>query len=75
LLNFLKSLTSEGNEQSEIYSYGIYLNSVLSTGPRNKYPFSTILDSADVPDETILKKTTETSTSFGIRASGKQNSC
>jgi two-component system, NtrC family, nitrogen regulation sensor histidine kinase NtrY len=61
-----------GDEQSEIYSYGIYLNGVLSTGPRNKYPFSTILDSADVPDETILKKTTETSTELWYKASGNK---
>jgi signal transduction histidine kinase len=57
-----------GNEQSDIYSYGIYFNGVLSTGPRNKYPFSTILDSTDVPDETITKKITATSTELWYKA-------
>jgi hypothetical protein len=41
---------------------------VLSTGPRNKYPFSTILDSADVPDETIKKVFTATSTELWYKA-------
>jgi hypothetical protein len=61
-----------GDEKSELYSYGIYLNGVLSTGPRNKYPFSTILDSADVPKETIKKKPRETSTELWYKASGNK---
>src|SRR5258705_4435478 len=61
-----------GDEQSEIYSYGTYFDRVLSTGPRNKYPFSTILDSADVPDETIKKKATETSTELWYKAAGNK---
>jgi len=61
-----------GDEKSELYSYGIYLNGVLSTGPRNKYPFSTILDSADVPKETIKKKAKETSTELWYKASGNK---
>ena len=61
-----------GDEQSEIYSYGIYLNGVLSTGPRNKYPFPTILDSVDVPAETIKKKTTTTSTELWYKAAGNK---
>ena len=62
-----------GNEQSELYSYGIYFNGVLSTGPRNKYPFSTILDSADVPDQTIKKKITATSTELWYKAANVAN--
>ena len=61
-----------GDEKSELYSYGIYLNSVLSTGPRNKYPFSTVIDSTDVPEETIKKKPRETSTELWYKASGSK---
>ena len=59
-----------GDEQADLYSYGIYINGVLSTGPMNKYPFSTILDTADVPEETIEKRTTQTSTELWYKASG-----
>ena len=67
-----KGSDAGGDEKSELYSYGIYLNGVLSTGPRNKYPFSTILNPIDVPEETIKKKTTETSTELWYKASGNK---
>ena len=60
------------DEQSDIYSYGIYINNVLSTGPRNKYPFSTILDTTAVPDETIKKRPTENSTELWYKAAGNK---
>src|SRR6185436_8381347 len=67
-----KGSDAVGDEKSEMYSYGIYLNEVLSTGPRNKYPFSTMIDSTDVPEETIKKKSKETSTELWYKASGNK---
>ena len=55
-------------EQNDIYSWAVYFDGVLSTGPRNKYPFSTILDTSAVPEETYSKRVTETSTELWYKA-------
>lgn len=57
-------------DRSQVYTYGVYLKRVLSTGPYNKYPFSTVLDTADIPEETIKKITTKTSTELWYKAKG-----
>jgi signal transduction histidine kinase len=59
-------------EQSEIYSWGYYLNGILSAGPRNKYPFPTVIDSSMIPEETVKKKITETSTELWYKATGNK---
>ncbi|HEX6846054.1 MAG TPA: HAMP domain-containing sensor histidine kinase [Chitinophagaceae bacterium] len=42
-------------DNAQMYSYGIYMDSVLSTGPTNKYPFPTNLTASDIPDELFEK--------------------
>ncbi|HJS53130.1 MAG TPA: ATP-binding protein [Chitinophagaceae bacterium] len=61
--------TRDVEASSEIYSYGIYKNRILSTGPYNKYPFPTVLDSSDIPASSIEKKTRGDATELWYKAS------
>ena len=54
---------------SDIYSYGIYNKGVLSTGSYNKYPFSTIVDTSEIPASNIQKKISDNATELWYRAS------
>ncbi len=54
--------------RSQVYSYGVYLKGVLSTGPNNKYPFSTVLNQTDIPEERITKRNVGNSTELWYKA-------
>jgi len=58
-------------ETSQVYSYAVYRNGILSTGPNNKYPFSTVLDSSAVPEERIERKNVRNSTELWYKAKAK----
>jgi len=57
---------------SRVYSYGVYTNGILSTEPNNKYPFRTLLDSADIPIETVKKITVGRATELWYKVSSKK---
>ena len=57
------------DEGSEVYSYGIYNKGVLSTSPYNRYPFSTIVDTSNIPASNIQKKIKDNATELWYRAS------
>ncbi len=55
-------------DKSQEYSYGVYINGILSTGPNNKYPFPTILKPSDIPKERIEKRVVGNSTELWYKA-------
>jgi len=57
---------------SDVYSYGIYNQGILSTGPYNKYPFSTIIDTSEIPTSNIQKKIKSNATELWYRASNNK---
>ncbi|HET9434388.1 MAG TPA: methyl-accepting chemotaxis protein, partial [Chitinophagaceae bacterium] len=55
-------------DKAQVYSYGVYINGILSTGLNNKYPFPTTLKSSDIPEERIEKRTVGNSTELWYKA-------
>ncbi len=67
-----KQLDPAEPDRLQLYSYAVYRNGILSTtGPNNKYPFSTVIDSTDVPEERVEKKNVGSSTELWYKAKGQ----
>ena len=61
--------TDPSDPDESNYYYGTYKLGVLSTSPNNEYPFPTTLDSSDIPDEMVSKKTVGGATELWYKAS------
>jgi two-component system nitrogen regulation sensor histidine kinase NtrY len=55
-------------DKAQVYSYGVYIDNILSTGPNNKYPFPTVLKPSDIPEERVEKRAVGNSTELWYKA-------